>query len=202
MSLKADETSRCSVAPVTSARAPRSPPSTRRAVAARFRSGRENEREGADRDQCENAAPDARVHRAEILGDAHRAGDAAVVGHRHRRVEQVLAEGVAVALALGAQAAERDPDLRPFRRPVGHGPRGAHGRVRDQPAASVDDDHPGAEVAAGAADDRREALGLIQPARGIRRHEEGLSGRLVLHLGVDPLGQVQRERHLERHDDQ
>ena len=47
-----------------------------------------------------------------------------------------------------------------------------------------------------------EALRLVQPARRIRRHEERLSGRLVLHLGVDPLGQVQSERHLERDDDQ
>ena len=43
MSLKAAETSRCSVAPVTSARASRSPASTRRAVAASLRSGRESE---------------------------------------------------------------------------------------------------------------------------------------------------------------
>ena len=43
MSLKAIVTSRCSVAPVTSARASRSPSSTRRAVSASFRSGRESE---------------------------------------------------------------------------------------------------------------------------------------------------------------
>ena len=215
MSLKAAETSRCSVAPVTSARASRSPPSTRRAVAARFRSGRESEparnqrerqsedeREGADRDQREHPAPDAVVHRGEILRHAHGAGDTAVVRHRHRGVEQVLAERVAVALALGAQAAERDADLRPRRRPVRQRPGHADGRVGQQPAASVDHDHPRAEVASGAADDGGEALRLVQPARRTRRHEERLSGRLVLHLGVDPLGQVQSERHLERDDDQ
>jgi hypothetical protein len=43
MSLKAIDTSRCSVAPVTSARASRSPSSTRLAVAASLRRGRESE---------------------------------------------------------------------------------------------------------------------------------------------------------------
>ena len=76
----------------------------------------EDEREGADRDQREHAAADAVVHRGEILRDAHRADDAAVVRHRHRRVEQVLAERVAVALALGAQTPRSAvPQLRPRR---------------------------------------------------------------------------------------
>ena len=66
-------------APVTSARASRSPASTRRAVAARLRSGRESEparnqasgepedeREGADRDQREHRPPNPVVDRGQF----------------------------------------------------------------------------------------------------------------------------------------
>jgi hypothetical protein len=213
MSLNAADTSRCSAAPVTSARAPEVAglePARRRGQVAqrpRERAGQEpgerepeDQRERADRDQRQHTAANARVDGGKALRHAGDAHDLAVVRDRDRRVEQVLAEGVAVTLALGAVPVERRCDL---------GARGVRdirsrrdSRVREQPAAHVDHDHAGAEGPAGAAGERAELRPVVHLARCVRGHDERLRGGLVLHLRVDAPRQVQRERHLERDDDQ
>ena len=54
----------------------------------------------------------------------------------------------------------------------------------------------------GGAHDLRQLFRVLHPARSARRDDERLPRGLVLHLGVDPPGEVERERHLERDDDQ
>ena len=156
MSLKASATSRCSVAPVTSARASSSPSSTRRAVRAR-RSQRPRERAGEDprerEAERERDQPDADEHEdvpahpvvdgLHALGHSHGPDPAPVVEHRHGRVEQLLAERLARARPLRGAPGERRLDLGPAR--VRRRRRATRG-VREQPAARVDDDHPRAEV--------------------------------------------------------
>ena len=120
----------------------------------------------------------------------------ALVDDRHGGEEQVLAEVRAEARALGDAAGQRLGDLRPGR--VGLlGRRGA-GRVGEQVALRVDDDHAPADRARGGARDRVELGAALDPADRGGGDELGLVGRLGLDLGVDALGQVERERHLER----
>ncbi len=142
------------------------------------------------------------MDRVDALSDPHRADDASVVGHGNGRVEQILAERVAVALALRAVAVQRRADLGPGR--VGDGLRLRNGGVGEQPAGRqwADDDHARAELAARAADEPRELPAVTHAAGGPRRDDEGLRRGLVLHLGVDPPREVQRERDLERDEDQ
>jgi hypothetical protein len=143
------------------------------------------------------------VDGGQVLRHPDRADDLAVVRHRHGRVEQVLAERVAVPLALRADAAKRGAQLRAGGRGVRDRLRYTDRRVGQQPAArGVHDDHAAAEIRPRRADDLRQPFGLLHPARCARRDDECLPGGLVLHLGVDSTSQVERERHLERDDDQ
>ena len=85
----------------------------------------------------------------------------------------------------------------------GQGETGA-GRVGDEPPARVDDDHPGAEVAACLADELAEPGG-ISPLRGRGgRDHLRLCRRLRLHLGIDAAREAEHERNLEhdQHEDE
>ena len=93
-------------------------------------------------------------------------------------------------------------ELRPRGRRVGQLPGDADSRVREQPPFwRVDHDH----AAAGSLPawrHLRQLLGALHLPRGAGGDDERLPGRLVLDLGVDPPSQVERERHLERDNDQ
>ena len=76
--------------------------------------------------------------------------------------------------------------------------------VREQLAARVDGDHPPARALGGRVD---EALALARAARAEqigegRGHDVGRGARLQADLGVDPVGDARRQRHLERDDGQ
>ncbi len=113
MSLNASATSRCSLAPVTSARASSSPSSTRRAVLREpaqrpgERAGEnpgerepEPERRETDADHHEHVPAHPLPHLVDALGDAHGADRPAFVDDRHRGVEELTADGVTVARPL------------------------------------------------------------------------------------------------------
>ena len=73
------------------------------------------------------------------------------------------------------------------------------GGVGDEPPACVDDDHPGAEVAARLADELAQP-GRVSPLRGCGgRDHLRLCRRLGLHLGVDAAREAEHQRDLE-HD--
>jgi hypothetical protein len=73
----------------------------------------DEQREAADGDEDEDAAPDAARDLVDALRDADDAHGNAFVRDRHRGEEQVLAERVAVPPSLGALPADRGPDLGP-----------------------------------------------------------------------------------------
>src|SRR4029453_9997738 len=75
-------------------------------------------------------------------------------------------------------------------------------RVGPDDATRVDNDHSGPEVGSGPAGKLLQLSRSVHPARGARGDDEGLRGGVVLHLSLDPAREVQREWHLERHDDQ
>ena len=153
----------------------------------------DDEGEAAD---VEDRGTDRAVDRVDALGDPHRAGNPALLGDRRRGRQDFGAEGFAVAGDLLFFARQRRRDLRP--RGVVAPARGA-GRVGQQAAFGVDDDHP-------AADAFGRQLGqpfeLADPQRVDRVRGRGgddlrLAARLAVDLGVDAVAQAQRQRHPE-----
>jgi hypothetical protein len=160
----------------------------------------DQERETADRDQDEDAAPDSARDLLDALRDAHGADRPAEVRHRHGRVQDVLPEGVAVALSLGALAVQRHADLGSRRV---RGPWRVHaGRVGQQPAGRADDDHAGAELGGRVTDELAQLTRVFHPTGSARGDDERLRRRVVLDLAVDPPREVEGQRDLERYEDQ
>jgi hypothetical protein len=143
---------------------------------------------------------DLRVDGAEALRHAYDADHATVVRHGGRGVKEVGAERVAVAFALRPAAAPRHLDLGARR--VRKRPHDGHGRVGEQASLRIHHDYACAEVVPGTAHEAGEPARLVDAARRAGSDHERLSGGVVLHLRVDPAREVQRERHLERDDDQ
>ena len=101
-----------------------------------------------------------------------------------------------MALVLHHVAAQGGGDLRPAA-VVDAQPLLARG-VGEQGPVRADDDHAAAQPRRGAGDD---ALELRAASRVDGRREElGLAARLRLHLGVDPVAQVDHQRDLEGDD--
>jgi hypothetical protein len=148
----------------------------------------------------QDAAPDSVADRLHVLGDAYRAHLAAVVGDRDGRVEEILVERCAVPRALSPSARKRRPDL--GSRPVRADGLDRTGGVGHQSPEPVDHDHARTELGGGIAHELPQLFWVSHPAGGRSRDDECLRGRVVLDLGVDPARKVQRERHLERHQDQ
>ncbi len=108
----------------------------------------EQERERADPDQREHAAAHAIVDRFDALRHPDGAdGLLVLIHHRHRRVEDVGAQLVAVTLTLRAEARERQPDLGAAR--IRRLEQLRPGRVGPEDAPTVDDDDACPEVASG-----------------------------------------------------
>ena len=211
--MNASATSCCSLAPVDlGARvelAVLDPPRRRRerAQRPRERAGEhpgerepERERGEADADDDEHVPAHALADRLDALRDAHGADRPALVDDRHRGVEQLVAERVALPRPLLGAAGERGGDLGPVAYEVSRSPRR---RSRRAAALPVDDDHARAEVAAGVLDDAARSCARSSSAAGRRRRDDlRLRGRLRAHLGVDPAREAERERDLERDQDE
>ena len=158
----------------------------------------EQERGDPDRGQSEHALADAVVHGLHALGHPHGAHDPPAVRDRHRAVQEILAERVAVALALGRPPTQCGADLRPRRE---RARRAACGIGSEQPVL-VDHDHPRAELRRRARGDLLELRACTHRARGLGRDDVRLAGCVVPHLRVHAVPEVQGERNLERDEDQ
>jgi hypothetical protein len=98
-----------------------------------------------------------------------------------------------------ALAVQRVANLRPA--PVGKAEARAT-RVGPDDTLGVDHDHPRAEVGTRLAGEPLQLGRSVQPARGACGDDEGLRRGVVLHLRLDPAREIERERNLERDDDQ
>ena len=160
----------------------------------------ERERREPDADDHEHVAPHALGDGRVALRHPHGADRPALVEDRHSRVEQLLADGLALPRSLLRRPCERGRDLGPVGVRLVAEP-GA-GRVGEQPAAAADDDHARAEVPSGLLDDALELRGVAEPRRRSRRHDLRLRRRLRAHLAVDPAREAEHERDLERDEDE
>ena len=209
MSLKAIATSRCSLAPVTSARASSSPSSTRRAVRASARSGRASEpasTQASARPSASATSPTPittrtfRRTRSPTESTLWVTRTAPSAEDRHRRVQELAAERGAVPCSLLGPARERCGDLGAIA-VRGQAKAGA-GRVGDEPSLGVDHDHPGAEVTARLPDELAQPGGVSSLCgRGCRDHLRLRRG-LCLHLGVDAAREAEHEWDLEHDQDE
>ena len=159
----------------------------------------EQQRHGAHAHEREHVVALLGLHGVDALRHPHRARRAAVHRHGDGGEEEVLVQQVAVALALGRVGHwSALLDLRAGA--VAIAARGLAGRVRQEPPARVDHDHAPAEAVRRALHQPLELAAVAEPAGGAGGDQLRLAPGVVLDLGVHALRQVQRERHLERHD--
>jgi hypothetical protein len=158
----------------------------------------ERQHGGAEGEQGDDIAAHLVVDGLDALGQAHRAGRPAGVDDGDRRIEQIGLEGVAVARPLRGGAAQRRGDLGTAG--VGCAAHRATVGVHEHAAAGVDDDDTAAQALALLTGQRGEGRRVGEPPRGGRGHRLGSRARLGLDLAVDPSGEVQRQRDLQRDD--
>ena len=210
MSLNAVATSRCSARALDASRARRGrrrPPA--RAAPARPRSGRASEpassqatprpsssATGAHADQREHVVALTSSLTASTLWVTRTAPTVrSVADHGHGREEQVLAERVAVALALVGLAAQRLARS-PARLRTTPSPRpGPAESASSRPRGSTTITRPPSRAAELAASSARAAAGRSSRPTTRGREQLRLALRLALDLGVHAPRQVQRQRH-------
>ena len=175
-----------------------SPPRGARQEAGQQPGDAEPEDEGGEPepDERERVPADLRAHGVHGLRHADGPGPAALVEDGDGGEEQLLVQRLAVARALRDAAAQRLGDLGAAAVGAGRDARGS--RVAEQAPARVNDDHAAAHRACGRAGELGQLVAPVEPPCGAGRDELRLVGGLGLDLGIDPLGQVERQGDLER----